>query len=173
LLRKKAISQNPELLTLLDKITDNSEETVTLMRDTVWAINPSNDSTAKLIEKMHSFSAEILSAKGISFDFECLIDTTKDVFSMEQRRNLYLIYKEAINNIAKHAEATKASCLIKTEHDLILIVIRDNGRGFDLNETFEGNGLKNFKMRSQGEELEVKVRSSPGSGSEIRIEIAV
>jgi hypothetical protein len=173
LLRKKVIIEKPDLLPILDKITDNSEETVLLMRDTVWAINPENDSVEKLFEKMRSFGVEILSAKGISFDFEPLVDMKKDVFSMEQRRNVYLIYKEAINNIAKHSCATKASCKVYQHQGLIRINIRDNGNGFDFNQTFEGNGLKNFKLRSQENDLSVYVSSGLQMGTEILVEVLI
>lgn len=171
LLRKKMSSEQSDFLPILNKITSNSEETVSLMRDTVWAINPVNDSTEKLLEKMRSFGVELLSAKGVSFDFEQAISSKKEVFSMEQRRNLYFIYKEAINNIAKHADATKAFCQIINQQGAIHIYVSDNGKGFDLNKTFEGNGLKNFKFRSQDEDLKVSVQSKPGKGTEIHIEI--
>jgi signal transduction histidine kinase len=173
LLRKKVIIEKPDLLPILDKITDNSEETVMLMRDTVWAINPENDSTEKLFERMRSFGLEILSAKGISFDFESSVDMRKDVFSMEQRRNLYLIYKEAINNISKHSFATSASCKIYHHQGLIRIEIIDNGTGFDFSRTFEGNGLKNFKLRSQENDLKVNVNSNLQKGTEVLVEIAI
>lgn len=173
LLRKKVIIEKPELLPILDKITDNSEETVLLMRDTVWAINPENDSAEKLFERMRSFGVEILSAKGVSFDFEPLIDIKKDVFSMEQRRNIYLIYKEAINNISKHACANEASCRVYQHPGVIKISISDNGQGFDFTRTFEGNGLKNFKLRSQEDDLRVSVNSVLQKGTEVLIEINV
>lgn len=171
LLRRKVILEKPEFLPILDKITDNSEETVLLMRDTVWAINPDNDSTEKLFERMRSFGIEILSAKGIQFDFETMIDLKKDLFSMEQRRNIYLVYKEAINNISKHSEASKALCKVNQQQGLIKLTISDNGKGFDFNETFEGNGLKNFKLRSQQDDLKVSVHSYPQKGTEVLIEI--
>jgi len=173
LLRKKVMAENPELLPILDKITSNSEETVTLMKDTVWAINPLNDSTEKLIDRMHSFGAEILSARGIAFEFESEKDLKKDIFSMEQRRNLYLVYKEAINNIAKHSSASRAKCLITYSENEVKVAISDNGKGFDFKQSFEGNGLKNFKIRSQEEDLKVDVESSPGDGTQLNITLFV
>jgi Histidine kinase len=91
LLKKKMPNAQPELMSLLGKITDNSEESVSLMRDTVWAINPDNDNTAKLLEKMESFGIEMLSSKGIAFSFENQLDAKKNEFQMEQRRNVYMM----------------------------------------------------------------------------------
>jgi signal transduction histidine kinase len=170
LLRKK-VKEQPELLPILNKITDNSEETVSLMRDTVWAISPSNDSTEKLLEKMRSFGFEILSAKGIAFDFKSEIETKKDLFSMEQRRNIYLIYKEAINNIAKHSAATKAFCHVSNQNGATQFEIYDNGKGFDPNQSFEGNGLKNYQIRSQDEDLHVSLHSAPDNGTTVLIKV--
>lgn len=170
LLRQK-VKDNPALLPILERITSNSEETVTLMRDTVWAINPTNDSTEKLVEKMRFFGIEILSAKNIAFTFDNQLDLKKEYFSMEQRRNLYLVYKEAINNIAKHALATKTTCTLTSKNGSVEIHIIDNGVGFDLSQTFEGNGLKNFKLRSQEELLNVSVRSQKGIGTQVTIQI--
>lgn len=170
LLRKK-VTQQPDLLPILNKITDNSEETVALMRDTVWAINPSNDSTEKLFEKMRSFGVEILSAKGIAFEFKPEIETKKDLFSMEQRRNLYLVYKEAINNIVKHSAATKAYCKITNQSGITQFEIYDNGKGFDPDQAFEGNGLKNYKLRSQDEDLQVSLYSEPNKGTRVSIKV--
>ena len=156
---------------LLGKITDNSEETVSLMRDTVWAINPENDTTEKLLEKMESFGIEMLSSKGVAFDFENLLDTKKSHFPMEQRRNVYMIFKEAINNIAKHAKATKATCKLFSKNGNNYIEITDNGNGFNTEKTFEGNGLKNFKFRSEDEEIRVTVNSDINKGTKVLIEI--
>ena len=169
LLRKKVGQENAALLPILDRITNNSAETVSLMRDTVWAINPANDSTEKLLEKMRSFGIEILSAKGVAFDFQSSIDAKKNELPMEQRRNLYLIYKEAINNIAKHAQATKANCTITQQQAAIHIMITDNGVGFDTLKTFEGNGLNNFKLRAQDNDLSVQIISQPQQGTAVSI----
>lgn len=168
-LRQRVQQNNPELLPILNKITDNSEETVTLMRDTVWAINPNNDSTEKLLEKMRSFGLQLLSAKDIVFTFEYQLDLKKTTFSMEQRRNLYLVYKEALNNIAKHAQANQAYCVIFKQHNTLHIQISDNGKGFDTEQIFEGNGLNNFKSRSQEESLQVSVTSGIGKGTVVEI----
>lgn len=172
LLRKKA-AQDPALLPILDKITANSEETVALMRDTVWAINPMNDSAEKLLEKMRAFGVEILSAKGIPLDFQNTVEASKLTFTMEQRRHLYLIYKEAINNIVKHAYATKVNvkCKITGSSGQFQMIIEDNGVGFDSTQVFEGNGLKNFKRRSEDDDLDVILTSQLHKGTQITISV--
>lgn len=172
LLRKK-VANDASLLPILDRITSNSEETVTLMRDTVWAINPENDSTEKLVERMRAFGVEILAAKDIPFEFSVPDLKHSDGLSMEQRRSLYLVYKEAVNNIAKHSEAKNAECTLKKEGDVLKIRIRDDGRGFDPGATFEGNGLRNFASRGREENMRVSVTSRPGEGTTVTVEVWV
>lgn len=167
LLRKKVGLQNLEMLSLLEKITNNSEESVGLMRDTVWAINPNNDTLEKLFGRMQNFSTEVLSAKDIALTFDNQTINAKINLSMEQRRNVYLVFKESINNIVKHAEASKVSVLIRAEKNVIIIFIKDNGIGFDTSEVYEGNGLESFKTRSAEEDLIVNLNSVKGQGTEV------
>ena len=68
---------------------------------------------------------------------------------MEVRKNLYLIFKEATNNMVKYAGANKAIFTIKNKNDNLSMLIRDNGQGFDINKSTEGNGLKNMRKRAQ------------------------
>ncbi len=171
LLRKKTGNYDKEIQPILDRITNNSEETVSLMRDTVWAIHPDNDSTDKLLLKMRSFGAEVLSAKSIEFEFTSPDNLPRDIFTMEQRRNIYLVYKEAVNNIAKHSGADAASCHFTRNHKYLNLSISDNGKGFNPDEAFEGNGLKNFAQRSKEDAFTVTVSSAPGSGTNISMTI--
>ena len=167
LLRKKVGLQNPETLSLLQKITNNSEESVGLMRDTVWAINPNNDTVEKLFGRMQNFSTEVLSAKDIALSFDNQAINIKVNLSMEQRRNVYLVFKESINNIVKHAKATKVLVLIRADRNVITIYVKDNGIGFDTSEIFEGNGLESFKNRSEEDDLMVNLNSVKGEGTEV------
>jgi two-component sensor histidine kinase len=164
LLRKNSPESN---LNILDKITENSKESVTLMQDTVWMINPKNDSTEKLFDRMKSFASQILASKNISLQFDQPVELKKINFSMEQRKNCYLIFKEAINNIVKHAEATKVEVKISVKNEEVDILIEDNGKGFDLTEIHEGNGLQNFKERAEEAEFELNIDSVLEKGTKI------
>ncbi len=165
-LRKKA---TPDILPILDKIIDNSKESITLMQDTIWTINPKNDSVEKLFERMRSFAYQILASSDVALDFEIKADLKKVNFTMEQRKNIYLIFKEAINNIVKHAYASKAGVIINKTDDKLQITIEDNGKGFDINSDFGGNGLHNFKTRAEEAEIEFNISSKIGLGTKIEV----
>jgi Histidine kinase/Y_Y_Y domain len=170
LVEKKTDKKNLEIMSLLDKIKTNSEETISTIRDTVWAINPDNDSVDLLFEKMRSVAYQILTAEGITLNFVNKIEENKSLkMSMEQRRNVYLIFKEAINNIVKHAQATEVNVGIERKNNEIKLSINDNGKGFETNNDFEGNGLKNYQKRANEGFLSVSLSSEIGKGTAIEV----
>jgi two-component sensor histidine kinase len=164
LLRRKS---PPELLPILDKITNNSVESVQLMQDTIWAIQAKNDDFSKFTDRMRGFATEVLAAKGISLHFDNQIVNPKISLSMDARKNAYLIYKEAINNIVKHSKANKAEVKISENNNQILIEVSDNGIGFDPNQATEGNGLHNFEQRAEDHEMQLNIDSEQGIGTKI------
>jgi signal transduction histidine kinase len=174
LLKKKMSTENKEIELILDKIKSNSKESVNLMQDTVWAINPSNDSLDKLIARILSYARDILTSKEILFidNYKKLQIKSDFNLDLEIRKNVYLILKEAINNIAKHAEATEASMEFSLERNILYITLQDNGRGFDPSIESLGNGLKNFKERADLEKIDCVLESQPGQGTKILLKIS-
>jgi nitrate/nitrite-specific signal transduction histidine kinase len=170
LLRKKSPK---ELNPILDRITSNSTESVQLMQDTIWAIQAKNDDFQKFMLKMKGFATQILGAKNISLTFDNQIISNKNLFSMEQRKNAYLIFKESINNIVKHAQASKTDVKIWSERNQVFLQIEDNGIGFDTNENFEGNGLQNFEQRAEECDMKIKIDSEIGKGTSILLSITI
>lgn len=168
LLRRKS---PPELFPILDKISDNSTESVQLMRDTIWAIQAKNDDFELFTTKLKSLASELLAAKDIALSFDSRIEDIKTVVSMEQRKNAYLIYKEAINNIIKHADASKVLIKLYVEHQTIWIIIHDNGCGFDTSQISEGNGLRNFIERAETNEMHFNIVSVKEAGTTITLGI--
>ena len=170
LVEKKTDKKNLEIMSLLDKIKTNSEETINTIRDTVWAINPDNDSVDLLFEKMRAVAYQVLTAEGILLNFENKIEENKALkMSMEQRRNAYLIFKEAINNIVKHAQAAEVNVGIERKNKDIKLSINDNGKGFDTNNDFEGNRLKNYQKRANEGFLSISLNSEIGKGTTIEV----
>ena len=165
---KKGLKDS-DLLPILDKITANSKESVTLMQDTVWALNPNNDSPERLFKRIKAYAKEILAEKNISYFQEADIAFEKIKLDMEDRKNLYLILKEGINNIAKHSEATKATLIVSEKNQKIFFELKDNGEGFETNKETEGNGLRNFKERAEESNFELKIESDKGKGTVLSI----
>jgi signal transduction histidine kinase len=158
---------------LLDMIERNAADTMNAMSDLVWAINPLNDSADKLLLRIKSFCSPLLAAKEISCTWQ-VDEKYKDIlFTQLERRNILLVFKELINNLVKHSEATSCSCLIKVTDRKLHLEISDNGKGFDQSITSEGNGLRTLKQRVVELGGELKVDSASGTHYYITIPLSI
>jgi signal transduction histidine kinase len=139
----------------------------------VWTVNPTNDSLAELATYLCEFSQELFGMSSI----RCRLDVSGEIppcpLSPEERSNLFLTAKEAMNNIIKHSGATEAWLSIRMEGDRFCISIRDNGRGFrcDAPENAKRNGLANMRSRIQELNGSFALTSAPGAGTTIAISI--
>lgn len=86
---------------------------------------------------------------------------------MEQRRDLYLIFKEAVNNVIKYSNSTKLNIEFSKSGHFLIMIIEDNGKGFDPNQHKKGNGLENMKKRANDHHGILEINSSIGSGTKI------
>jgi two-component system sensor histidine kinase UhpB len=168
-----ARQQSRDINPLLDSIGESSRKMLDAMADIVWTINPENDQFEKIILRMRSFAYELLGAKNIEFEFDAEDDIVALKLPMEVRKNLYLIFKEATNNLVKYAEADKASFTIREEKNTLSMLIRDNGKGFDITRSTEGNGIKNMRKRAEEIGGRLYIDSEPGHGTTIQLRIAV
>lgn len=122
---------------------------------------------------MRSFAYELLGAKQIDFEFRIDADIANIKLPMQARKNLYLIFKESTNNMVKYADADKALFTIQGKSDTLTMVISDNGKGFDTSTDFLGNGLKNMKRRAKDIGAKLLIDSIPGSGTTVKLVLAV
>jgi len=165
-----------KVVELIDKIGDNARESITNLSDIVWSINPMNDSGELVFSRMESFATSILPSKNIGLDFKYEEVFLKKEFSMEFRQNLFLIFKEAINNIAKYSEAKLVTVTISHRNSELELKIHDNGHGFRIEESTTnsgngkpgGNGLRNMKLRATQLHGQLLINSSP-SGTTIEL----
>lgn len=133
---------------LLENIAETSRESVSAMSDIVWAINPKKDSLADLTTRMRRHAEEILERREIRLRFDAPPVAPDLNLNADVRRNIYLIFKESLNNIVRHSEASKVEIDFRLEGGKLILSIADDGRGFDKTEDFDGNGLLNMKKRA-------------------------
>ena len=147
-LLQSGASSPTQSTTYLKSISDMSREIVSTMSDIVWSIDNRNDATAALIIRMRDFATEVLQARNIDMSFTIKgIDENK-ILDPALKQNLYLIFKESVNNIVKHAQARHVSISIVNEADTFSMRIEDDGIGFSGEGTQKGNGLRNMKRRA-------------------------
>lgn len=153
----------------LEMIGDASRKIIDAMSDIVWTINPVNDSFAKILFRMKSLAYNLFRAKKIEYTFHADEGIEEKKLSLEDRRNFYLIFKEAVNNLVKYSQATRADITLAMENELIRLRIRDNGIGFDSLQDSAGNGLKNMKRRAEEMKAQFKIESTTGNGTQIEL----
>ena len=165
------ISTNPERARLsLGKIGDTARQIMDTMGDIVWSINPNHDSMAMVIQRMRDLASELLAEQGVATDFIIEEGIETLVLTLDKRRDFYLIYKEAITNIQKYAQATKVEISITGEGEEVGLTVKDDGVGFDvsdpnLRKSNGGNGLLNMKVRAERLGGTLDIVSAPGSGT--------
>jgi len=164
---KNRLDQNSQEGQIMQRISESTANTMEAMSDIVWTLNPKNDAFENLVVRMQSFASQILEAKNIELKF--LSDEKLNLLklSMDQRQHLYLIFKEAINNMAKYSGATVAEIRIGSNGNDLTMMISDNGKGFNPDERREGNGLRNMQMRAKQLNAQIKIESSEGKGTKI------
>jgi signal transduction histidine kinase len=157
---------NPQKMKpLLKMIADSSRSTVSTMNDMVWSIKPDNDTMATVLYRIQEFALPLLESKNIVFDFKVDAGIENLIPSMTQRKNIFLIFKEAINNAAKYANATRVEVELNYQNKQFRLFIKDNGIGFDSQTVKRGNGLKNMEKRAAEINGELITDSTLGKGT--------
>ncbi len=152
----------------LDKIQENVTLTAQSLREKNWVFKPENDSMHELLSRIENFAYHILPAQGINFFYKChfQLDSRFNV-GMKQRENAFFMCKEAINNIAKHSNATNATIDVEKVVEGIRIIIQDNGQGFDPNGDYDGDGLRNLHARAKESKITLQWDAQPSKGTKL------
>lgn len=158
----------------LQKIQQNTRSIMDNLSQIVWSINPNNDSLEKLIFRMKDFAAEILEPLGIQYAFHQGGNLSEFNLNPVFRKNVYLIFKEAVNNCAKYSKATEVSISLEVNNSLLFIEIADNGKGFDYQrEMIKSNGLQNMENRAKQIRGKFELKTEPDRGTSIKLEAPV
>lgn len=172
-----------ELYHALEKISDTSTEMISELNDTVWAINPRNDSMNVILQRMESLAKPLLASQGIQFHFRYDSRLNHLNLQMEKRKNFYSIFKESINNSIKYSECKNIWVEIEQQNSRIAMKIKDDGKGFELSKTSEGhkssdvfgggNGLKNMQRRAKEMKGILRIISEPGNGTSVQLDFPI
>lgn len=150
------------------RIGDQSTRMMEDMGDIVWSINPRNDSMDQIITRMREFAIEILESKNVECHFSEEVEggLTLDA---DKRKNLFLIFKESVNNAAKYSDARQIKISLRQQDRALLLSVEDNGRGFDEREIKTGNGLRNMRERANEIKGTITLKSVVGEGTEVAL----
>ena len=157
--------------TPLARIAHLSRESVDAMSDIVWAINPRSDRLSDLTHRMRHLANEVLWARGIEVRFNAPADDQDKRIDAETRRQVFLVFKEAVNNIVRHARCAEVEIEFRNERSWLVLTMRDDGCGFDPERAREGHGLMSLRRRASALGGELEVVSSLGRGASLTLRI--
>lgn len=167
----------------LEKIGSTSSEMISELNDTVWAINPRNDNMEIILQRMESLAKPLLASQGVRFQFEPDKGLSSVNLAMEKRKNFYLVFKEAVNNVLKYADCQNLCISIRQQGRFLVMKIKDDGKGFDLAKTSEGykssdaygggNGLKNMQFRAKEMKGSLTIETAPGRGCLVELRFPI
>jgi signal transduction histidine kinase len=165
---------------VLSKIGVASRELIEKMSDIVWSLNPENESFEQLQNRMQAFSAMILTPRNIVYDFKTDEEIKKIQLTSGQRKNVFLIFKEAIHNIVKYADCKKVIISFAVQKDNLMMMIKDDGKGFETRpvlsnaeavkgESLGGNGIKNMQARADDMNARFNISTKINEGTKIEL----
>jgi ligand-binding sensor domain-containing protein/signal transduction histidine kinase len=155
----------------LADIAGISRELVDSMSDIVWAINPDHDRLSNLVYRMRRFATDLLGAQGIALQFRSSVADHDLRISPGVRRQIYLVFKEALHNIVRHSGARLAEVDLDRVDDDLVLRVRDDGKGFDSTADYEGHGLVSMRRRAEALGGEVKWETAAGQGTTVGMRV--
>lgn len=170
-LQQRIDKSNERVLEPLEFIAGSSRELVDAMSDIVWAINPQKDSLSELSGKMRRFAADVFSARNIRLKYEVFLPEDDLALGANLRREVFLIFKESVNNIVKHSKCTAAEIELIVENAEIRLSLHDDGAGFDVDKITDGHGLVSMKQRAAGLNGNLEIVSNAGNGTTTKLQV--
>ena len=166
---RRRIGDTPAVAEPLSMIANLSRDLIDSMNDIVWAINPKRDRLSDLTQRMRRFASDVFTARNIEFDFRAP-DAQHDVrLGADMRREVFLIFKESVNNMVRHSGCTQADIGFSIAHGSFELRVQDNGCGFELDKASDGNGLSSMRQRASKLGGELAVTSDDGHGTTVSL----
>lgn len=176
--KREVESARPEASEMASEVAVMARGLARALSDVVWSIDPRRDDLHNLITRVRQYAAAVLEAQGISWTLEEPHQSDKLKLTPEQRHHLFLIFKESLNNVARHAQCASTTLTITVQGHELRAEIVDDGRGFSeapspgpAEEKHQGNGLNNMKLRAAQLGGRINVVSAVGCGT--RLELAI
>ena len=167
----------PKAHALVQKIGETARQVMDSMGDIIWSVNPDNDSMNQIVLRMRDVGADLLEEQDVVFTLDVDENLLSTHLPLEHRRDFFLIYKEALNNTAKYAQASHVWVYLLRKDATLLLTIQDDGIGFDTHQqlvrhhSIGGNGLKNMTLRAEKMGGTLTIVSAPGQGTTVTLQI--
>ncbi|HSH92925.1 MAG TPA: triple tyrosine motif-containing protein, partial [Roseimicrobium sp.] len=171
-LMKRQVDTKQDVAPLADRMIGTSRDVVNTLDEIVWAVNPKNDRLNQLGDYITQYGEDYFDASPIRCRMDVPTNLPATPLSAEMRHNLFMVVKEAFNNIVKHSKATEVWLRLSIEGSVLVLVIEDNGKGFSLDKTsHRRNGLQNMKKRIEESGGSFGLTTEPGKGTRIVLRV--
>jgi signal transduction histidine kinase/ligand-binding sensor domain-containing protein len=168
---RQQLEGNGEAGDRLSTIARISRESVASMSDVVWAINPKRDTLRDTIRRMRQHAEEVFAGRGVPLDFHAPEGDERVRIPLDVRRDLVLIFKEALNNAVRHSECRKLRIDVDVDQSGLHLRVADDGVGFDTSTDSAGNGLTSMRRRAEKMGATLQVVSAPGHGTAVLLSV--
>jgi ligand-binding sensor domain-containing protein len=166
---KKQLGEGHPVTPLLTQIGQSAQNAGDSINDIIWSIHPQNDSIERIVLRMKELAAEMLEPNDIAYQLDFDNQLTQLNLPMQDSRHLFMLYKEALNNLIKYADCKNAFLSIHIIDKNLLMKIEDDGIGFDITNHKPGNGLINMQQRADEMKAELIITALPGNGCSIAL----
>lgn len=168
-LKSKMNAANPDAERIIQQIQDNSQQLYAGTRDILWSLQPSNDNLYEILNHVSDLARELFSETNINFTIAGNDEAFREYkMPLDKSRNFIMIWKEALNNCMKYANARNVLLQIQVlPENAIQVRLVDDGDGFDSNIIPQGNGLKNMKTRAARLDAPLELLSAAGKGTQV------
>lgn len=172
---KNKIPLTPESERILHQIEDNTSQLYSGTRDILWSLKPSNDNLFEILHHIRDFGCDLFMDTEVEFTFTGTDEKWRNYrLPMDMSRNLIMIFKEALNNCLKYSGAKNVSLEVSLKNRNVLqMILKDDGAGFDTNQARKGNGINNMNVRTARLNGRLYVDSKPGRGTIINLTFKV
>jgi ligand-binding sensor domain-containing protein/two-component sensor histidine kinase len=172
-LSKKDLPESSRAGDFLQRISEEVSSSSQALDDIIWSVNSKHDTLDEMASRMRRYAAELFDSANIDYDLQLDRAFEEKKLIMEQRRDVYLLFKEAVSNISKHAEAKKVVIKIAIEHNQLVLIIKDDGKGFETDKETNRHGLKGMNERVKKWKGKIEIASAVGEGVSVQIRLPV
>ena len=174
LAKTKVDSDTKRTKEYIGQISETSNRMVQSMYDMVWSIDPKNDTMSDTIDRMKSFAAETENNFPVSVDFDIDKQIERLKLNMEHRYELLCIFKEAVNNSARHSNGRYIKVSLRYNHSRLLMMVVDDGKGFPMNDaSMLGRGVSDMRRRATMINAILYIESEINTGTVVKLEVPV
>ena len=175
------LAQPERTAAMLSRIYTTAREVTRSLDEIVWAVDPRHDTLDSLVDYMGRFAQDFLATANVRCRLDLPVQVPAWPLTAETRHNLFLAFKESLNNAVKHAAASEVRISLALRSDSFALVVKDNGHGFNFAQAAPlapgrlatGNGLTNMTARLARIGGRCEISSEPGTGTSVSFTVVL